>query len=50
MVMVPPVVRMTQDTETPVLEWLPIIRYGQPAGEILAAFELILVHNYPLIS
>ena len=41
--MVSPVVRMTHDTQEPVLEWFPIFRYNKSAGEILAAFEMIHV-------
>ena len=43
MAKVKPIVRMTVDVEDPVLEWFPIMRYREPAGELLAAFELIRV-------
>ena len=43
MVKVKPVVKMTVGTEDSVLEWFPITRYNNPAGELLAAFELIRV-------
>ena len=46
MLMISPVVRMTRDTQEPVLEWFPIFRYNKSAGEILAAFELIHVMLY----
>lgn len=46
MVMVSPLVRITPDTEGPVLEWFPVTRYGKPAGELLAAFELIRVSGH----
>ena len=46
MLMVSPVVRMTHDTQEPVLEWFPVFRYNKSAGEILAAFELIHVMFY----
>lgn len=48
--MVSPVVRMTHDTQEPVLEWFPIFRYNKSAGEILAAFELIHVMCIKLFS
>ena len=38
-----PTVRLNAKTPQPRLDWYPIIRYTKPAGELLAAFELILV-------
>ena len=43
MVKVKPLVKMTVDVEDAVLEWFSIKRYNEPAGELLAAFELIRV-------
>jgi hypothetical protein len=45
-VKVSPLVRMSPDIESPVLEWFQITRYGKPAGEILAAFELIRIGDH----
>ena len=39
----PPTVRLDPRAPQPRLDWYPIIRYTKPAGELLAAFELILV-------
>ena len=41
--MLQPYVRMSQSCEGAVLEWFEIERYSKPAGELLAAFELIRV-------
>jgi len=38
-----PTVRLDPRAPQPRLDWFPIIRYNQPAGDLLAAFELILV-------
>ena len=38
-----PTVRLDPRAPQPRLDWFPIIRYTKPAGELLAAFELILV-------
>ena len=38
-----PVVRLSLDTPGPRLDWFPIVRYNKRAGELLAAFELLLV-------
>ena len=38
-----PTVRLSLDKPAPCLEWYSIIRYGKYAGELLAAFELLLV-------
>ena len=43
-----PVVRLTLDTPSPRLDWFPIIRYNKYGGELLAAFELLLVSPEPL--
>ena len=43
-----PVVRLTLDTPAPRLDWFPIIRYNKYGGELLAAFELLLVSPEPL--
>ena len=40
-----PTVRLDPRTPQPCLDWYPIIRYTKPAGELLAAFELILVSD-----
>ena len=37
-----PTIRLTLDTPAPKLHWTEIIRYNKPAGEVLAAFELLL--------
>ncbi len=37
-----PIVRLNLDTPAPRLDWFQIDRYGQPAGEMLAGFELLL--------
>lgn len=37
-----PTVRLTLDTPSPSLDWCEIVRYTTPAGELLAAFELLL--------
>ena len=50
MVKVKPLVKMTVDVEDAVLEWLTITRYNEPAGELLAAFELIRVSNNLLMK
>ena len=36
-------VRLSLDTPGPRLDWFPITRYNKYAGELLAAFELLLV-------
>ena len=38
-----PTVRLSLDTPAPRLDWYPIERYTKYAGELLAAFELLLV-------
>ena len=38
-----PTVRLDPRAPQPRLDWYPIIRYTKSAGELLAAFELILV-------
>ena len=40
-----PTVRLDPRAPQPRLDWYPIIRYTKPAGELLAAFELILVSD-----
>ena len=42
-VTVKPVVRMTPQSPEAVLQWHPVTLYTEPAGELLAAFELIRV-------
>ena len=37
-----PTVRLTLDNPAPKLDWVEIVRYNKPAGEVLAAFELLL--------
>ena len=37
-----PTVRLTLDIPAPRLDWIEIIRYNKSAGEMLAAFELLL--------
>lgn len=37
-----PTVRLTLDVAAPRLDWVEIIRYNKSAGEMLAAFELLL--------
>lgn len=37
-----PTVRLSLDTPAPMLDWFPINRYTEYAGELLAGFELIL--------
>lgn len=37
-----PTVRLTLDVPAPRLDWIEIIRYNKLAGEMLAAFELLL--------
>ena len=36
-------VRLSLDTPAPRLDWVPILRYNKYAGELLSAFELLLV-------
>ena len=38
-----PLVRMTSDSDSSILDWFTITRYDKPAGEVLAGFELIRV-------
>ena len=38
-----PLVRMTSDCDSSILDWFTITRYDKPAGEVLAGFELIRV-------
>ena len=45
MVRCQPVVRLNADMPGSALEWYEISRYGQYAGDLLAAFELLLVHS-----
>ena len=50
-----PLVRLTLDSPQPQLQWLKVMRRGENAGDILAAFELILDEDgrlpfYPLKS
>ena len=45
-VVIQPVVRMTTDSEKPLLESFAMERYSKPAGELLGAFELIRVCLY----
>lgn len=41
----PPMVKLDPgDARTPVLQWFPIIRDNDEAGEMLAAFELLKVN------
>ena len=47
---VKPVVRLSLETAGPRLDWYPIIRYNKYAGELLAAFELLLVSMTILLS
>ena len=35
------------DPRTPVLQWYPIKKGDQDGGELLAAFELLLVSSFP---
>ena len=42
-VMITPVVKLIPDSLQPSLEWHEIMRYGQPAGKLLASCELLLV-------
>ena len=44
-----PTVCLKAETLQPRLDWYPIIRYTKPAGELLAAFELILVSLFYLV-
>ena len=37
-----PTVRLTLDIPAPRLDWIEIVRYNKSAGEMLAAFELLL--------
>ena len=46
---VKPVVRLRMDTPSPHLDWYPIHRYNKKAGDLLAAFELLLVSG-PLVE
>ena len=39
---VTPTVRLTLDVPAPRLDWFEIVRYNKSAGEMLAAFELLL--------
>lgn len=48
MLLASPTVRMTPESEPPVLEWFNVSRYDKPAGKILAAFELIMART-PLL-
>ncbi len=41
-----PRVRLTMDTPAPRLDWYPIDRYRKYAGELLSAFELLLVSHH----
>ncbi len=41
-----PRVRLSLDTPVPRLDWYPIDRYRTYAGELLSAFELLLVSHH----
>ena len=43
-------VRLDLDTPAPRLDWFPITRYNKYAGELLAAFELLLVSKMHRLS
>ena len=45
-----PTVRLDPRAPQPRLDWYPIIRYTKAAGELLAAFELILVGSLMLTT